>query len=81
MSLKEFLLARIAEDAERASVHLDPLTTQAGGMIRVRAECEAKRQIIELLEDYDRDEYTLWHVMCKLALPYADHPDYRQAWR
>ena len=50
---------------------------------RVLAECEAKRRIVEQLapiaeETWDVD---LGRVLKLLALPYADHPDYRQEWR
>ncbi len=50
--------------------------------LRVLAECEAKRQIVEHC-DYDHlalspgDPY----VLQLLALPYADHPDFREEWR
>ena len=44
---------------------------------RVLAECEAKRRLIALGE---KDSY--WDdVLRILALPYADHPDYREEWR
>jgi len=44
---------------------------------RVLAECEAKRRLIALGE---KDSY--WDdVLRLLALPYADHPDYRDEWR
>jgi hypothetical protein len=53
---------------------------------RVLAECEAKRRIVELVLDRPiRD-----HGDCKcescwtlrlVALPYADHPDYRAEWK
>lgn len=23
----------------------------------------------------------MWRVLCALALPYADHPDWREEWR
>ncbi|AMM12338.1 DUF6221 family protein [Streptomyces albidoflavus] len=49
---------------------------------RVLAEVEAKRQIVEryawLCEHGDTGG--AW-VLPLLALPYADHPDYRDAWR
>lgn len=65
---------------------------------RVLAECEAKRQIVEMFaEEYTetRDglrrqrmtEPEFWRVLDMertlgfLALPYADHPDYRSEWR
>ena len=52
---------------------------------RVLAECEAKRQIVEGCVAFD-DEATsgaaLGHrVLRALALPHADHPDYRDEWR
>lgn len=53
--------------------------------VRILAECEAKRSIVET---FDRD---LWCVdggwaytdfaLKTLALPYASHPDYREEWR
>ena len=63
---------------------------------RVLAECEAKRRIVGehhrsgvscptcSLGDED-GEVVYWRDPCPtlrlLALPYADHPDYRQEWR
>ncbi len=60
------------------------------GAAHVLAECEAKRRIVEVWErgwqmfddvgirsrQRERD-----HVLRLLALPYADHPDYDDAWR
>jgi hypothetical protein len=63
---------------------------------RVLAECEAKRQIVELARGIDPYGETDWadvgelddaqvrvlaDVLRALALPYADHPDYRDEWR
>lgn len=63
---------------------------------RVLAECEAKRQAVRAAAGYaDMDwvdhnparigattaEEVLAKVLCLLALPYADHPDYREEWR
>jgi Family of unknown function (DUF6221) len=54
---------------------------------RVLAECEAKRQLLsdETLTYGVRanGESSAFHlrVMGYLALPYADHPDYREEWR
>lgn len=56
---------------------------------RVLAECEAKRQIVErctaLLRvevwEYDDAPDLVEAVLCDLALPYADHPDYREEWK
>ena len=60
---------------------------------RVLAECEAKRRIVGLHESRpdwpdcqecgDRDYTKPWpcSTLRLLALPYADHPDYRPEWR
>lgn len=52
---------------------------------RVLAECEAKRQIVQIADEVSRrttsSAYwgsTLLHV---LALPYADHPDCQGEWK
>lgn len=55
--------------------------------VRVLAECEAKRRIValhpEMLEacqGCDAESYPC-RTLLALALPYADHPDYREEWR
>ena len=52
---------------------------------RVLAECEAKRRIVEECgHTVDRFTYSgdlARAVLALLALPYADHPDYRQEWK
>ncbi|MFF4412134.1 DUF6221 family protein [Streptosporangium sp. NPDC001559] len=55
---------------------------------RVLHEVEAKRSIIAELWDEKDDFPTTWTasgtasaVLRRLALPYADHPDYRQEWQ
>lgn len=45
---------------------------------RVIAECRAKRQVIEAVEE---DGATRDLVLRALAVAYADHPDYREEWR
>jgi len=54
---------------------------------RVLAECEAKRRIVEGANGPERHEhdpyewdYAFEYVLPLLALPYADHPDYRDEW-
>jgi uncharacterized protein DUF6221 len=53
---------------------------------RVLAEVDAKRRIVagcaqaRHAEDQARAN-ALFVVACLLALPYADHPDYRQEWK
>ena len=54
---------------------------------RVLAECEGKRQIVDAATvtiDIYRGGTVLdfaWETLRHLALPYADHPDYREEWR
>lgn len=51
---------------------------------RVLAECEAKRRIVERCSavDYAMPSTRLAHgILAELALPYADHPDWREEWR
>lgn len=45
---------------------------------RVLAECRAKRQVLDAVA---ADGATRELVLRSLALPYADHPDYREEWR
>lgn len=100
MTLAEFLLARIAEDEDVATNWLrfevrDGVPGNYAIPDRVRAECEAKRRIIELHSDGGKDwngeRFVHFCHSCRtpwpcltlraLALPYADHPDYREEWR
>jgi hypothetical protein len=46
---------------------------------RVLAECEAKRRIVDLSKHGCGDDYE--RVQRALALPYAEHLDYRKEWR
>lgn len=60
---------------------------------RVLAECEAKRRIVKEIEALRGQrlappgsaslimDYSLDRALRHLALPYADHPDYDDAWR
>lgn len=89
LTLTAFLLARIAEDEE--NVEGDWLGGDGGLHIistpmhqRLRAECEAKRRIVALFPhaaDGDGWNNAGEEVLCLLALPYADHPDYREEWK
>ena len=107
MTLTDFLLARIAEDEERAEFvrrqtegtpwepfepwllswhdEYDLLCIEPS---RALSEVESKRRIVEHLAFLDRqteltpqEAFTALHVGQMLALPYADHPDYRDEWR
>jgi hypothetical protein len=92
MELTEFLLARIAEDERGArQAQADPHgchdvlaayfddtdETWRFTHARVLAECEAKRLLIEIDGRQAKDK----GILAALALPYADHPDYDEAWK
>lgn len=80
--LTDFLLARIAEDAQ-GSVTLTHRPTAA----RVLADCEARRRIVEQVDAWQRSlggqqtKDALEVVARRLAKVYADHPEYRAEWR
>lgn len=52
---------------------------------KLLAECEAKRRILDVALELDgREEVgngAVLDLLDALALPYADHPDYKQEWR
>ena len=81
MTLTDFLLARIAE-AEAGVCAPYKRSTVGRSALKHRAVDEAFRRAIELRDARmavrrDPDESVLRH----LALPYADHPDYREEWK
>lgn len=92
MEIREFLLARIAEDEENAGRYVEvfPDGDVAPLFRRVLAECAAKRAIIGLADDVDTIDDALmietmswkWETSAKilgaLAAVYSDHPDYQQ---
>ena len=93
-TLTSFLLDRIAEDEANAGSKHDLAYHDHGDCggceypARVLAECEAKRRIVEQARNYspelehgDNGEWAFDTVLLALALPYADHPDYREEWR
>lgn len=94
MTITEFLLARIAEDEAEAAKAGSftpwdrPFERDDYGHLlvqpdRVLAECEAKRRIVDRYSGCD--DCGAGDDPCDalrfLALPYADHPDYRKEWR
>lgn len=97
LTLADFLLARIAEDEASIDEMVrggDPSWWSADRMLY---ECEAKRRIVEGRTgiphpsdgcdgscDGPNDHWHLvyeWDVLRALAAVYADHPDYREAWK
>ncbi len=89
LTLADFLLARIAADerAARALAEHDRRPVLSLAMTvnhpeRILAECEAKRRIVEQVSDVKWAGYAVRDVILGyLALPYTDHPDYRDDWR
>lgn len=85
MTVIEFLLARIAEDEadaleDRGDTGMcDALSGVHYSAARVLAECQAKRQIVQLA--VDGFTYNPNQTMRYLAAIYADHPEYREEWR
>ena len=99
----QFLLARIDEDESTARYALsrgDSGALDYGGQwfgavthaerwepTRVLAECEAKRQMLGLLEADVADPRNAlrrdWaaEILRGMGSVYANHPDYRQEWR
>ena len=77
VTLTEFLLQRIAEDAEAARQFYE----------RILAELAAKREVAELVKVADSDGLgaEAWAVALEaahaLAAVYADHPDYDPEWK
>ena len=83
---------RLARRVQQRTRHEPPATIGGIGDVglvgypyrRVLAECEAKRRIVEWWmagRDGDESGYDTHRLLTALALPYADHPDYRQEWR
>jgi Family of unknown function (DUF6221) len=87
-TLVDFLLARIAEDEAAAYGDI---------ALRVVADCEAMRRVVELHQPFHYGGGSRGGAVCcwtcgrgfpfpcptlgVLASPYADHPDFRGEWR
>jgi hypothetical protein len=60
-----------------------------GNPARVLARCAADRRIVERYAYIDDGNSLIldpadgqgWFTLCDLALPYADHADYREEWK
>lgn len=74
-------------DGTQGSVVAATLRGGAFDPARVLAECEARRRIVEAFERAEANGvdsemgYGLVVALELLALPYADHPDYREEWK
>jgi hypothetical protein len=92
-SLVKFLLARITDDKARAKAAyphgFGPTASREYNLPEIThqviLECDAKRRIVErwqLGEGDPEDHHPVPdEVLQLLALPYADHPGYREEWR
>ena len=69
---QEFGLPDVVSESD---THLTAVHIARHDPARILAECEAKRQLIERVGNPD------WAGFRILALPHADHPDYRPEWR
>lgn len=95
-TIKDFLLARIAEDEREANGHLGAEYYQDGlwpedVAKRVLRECAAKRAIVGTYAAVEANRNTegsvQWHEeralltsVRALATVYSDHPDYQEEW-
>jgi hypothetical protein len=81
--LDEWLLGEIAVEALAAGRAVDqaagPPPAGSWDPARVLAECAAKRRIVSFAADLTEEGTD--DLLRLLALPYADHPGYRQEWR
>lgn len=90
LALADFLLARIAEQRERAWGHGAVWEYHLHGFVapnfaaQIVMDCDVKRRIVETFADASRDGDG-WNeagvqVLELLATSYADHPDYDPRW-
>jgi hypothetical protein len=84
-SIEDFLLARIAEDESDAALLAEPMRSQVSRSLEATRRAVAMRvnalrehESFTTVSDYDG---ALWDVLTVLALPYAEHPDYLDAFR
>ena len=77
--LVRFLLARIYEDKAILTEFDDHFALGD----RWAAECDARLRIVDLIAPYPEgiDSLAGCEVLLALAVPYADHVDFRAAWR
>lgn len=93
-TLAEFLLERIAEDEAHDGWHTVECGVGLGYWAtgrcicgypaRILADCEAKRRIVAWVNQWPwraEPPSSVDGLLPLLALPYADHPDYRPEWR
>lgn len=83
------VLESVAHDMQDQSRLGRPLIELLGGGTGIRqltspdyvlADIEAKRQIVELVP-YLSEPGRRGDILRLLALPFADHPDYREEWK
>jgi hypothetical protein len=86
MTLTDFLLARIEDDEAYAVTHRELLPEEDEGFYhRLLADSGTKRSQVGSLDWIANGYYPSTplakSMLALLALPYADHPDYREEWR
>lgn len=83
--IEEFLWHRIQDDEQ--VVEFAYQKGEVGSWVkRLESDCDAKRLILALWGDASEQGYTtaivyLATTLKALALPYADHPCYEEAWK
>jgi hypothetical protein len=93
MTLVEFLKARVAEDEAAAYAPTKQMLAydtldDPGALARLRAEVDAKWQILALYDATNATDTTaadhqraaLGHVLRILGAVYSEHPDYNPTW-
>jgi len=76
--LADFMLARIAEE-EAAIAAAQYAPRHRSSDARAYANCQARRAIITVCSTDDAS-LRCRIILSLLALPYAEHPDYQDAW-
>ena len=74
----DFLLARIAEE-EAAIAAADSVPRHRASDRRALRGCQARRAIVTLCSADDAPIHCLI-ILGLMALPYTDHPEYRNFW-
>jgi len=90
LTLTDFLLARIAEDEVSWRARFDPTRVRTECEAKRRIVSEAHRVAKETHQWVEFDDQRATGglagnladtVLTQLALPYANHPDWREDWR
>lgn len=80
MRLDDFLLARLAEDEDRAREDMSTPGEGRAALHRIDV-CRIRRDIAVSLAAARRGSQGADHLLRILARPYAGHPDFEADWR